>query len=140
MSSKHSKYEYQASHSQRREETLKATKDRIKKIKDYKPTELKVKEKKYNNKLPARPNMPKLPKLSGLKSKVIDNPSGLKGGIKKYKPMKLNVAKVYKNLPGKKSKPKSSSSFNLPATKVGSLGVPSTKKAPGVTIKKSEKK
>tara|TARA_R110002074_G_scaffold386207_1_gene567848 strand:- start:144 stop:464 length:321 start_codon:yes stop_codon:yes gene_type:complete len=101
MSSKHSKYKYQSSHSQRREETLKATKNRIKKIKDYKPTELKVEEKKYNNRLPARPNMPKLPKLSGLKSKVIDNPSGLKGEIKKYKPMKLNVAKVYKNLPAK---------------------------------------
>ena len=145
MSKKHSKYEYSSSQSQRREDTLKATENKINKIKKYKPTELKGAEQNtYNNRLPKRPAMPKLPKLSSLKSTKVANPSGLEGEINNYKPKKLKVNKVYKNLPKKSAPTKPTTtkkaSFNLPKIKTGALGVPSTKKAPGVTIKKKGKK
>jgi len=140
MSSNKSKFQYSSSEKKKRQGILNATKDSIKKVGNYKPTKLKVEKNTYTNDSPKRPKMPTLPKLKTIKSTKVDNPSGLKGSIKDFQPKKLKVAKVYKNLPDKKSKPKTSSSFNLPATKVGSLGVPSTKKAPGLTIKKSGKK
>ena len=102
MANKKTKYEYTSSQSQRRKETLKATKDKIDKVKKYKPKELKgVEQNKYNNRLPKRPSMPKLPKLNSIQSTKVANPSGLQGEIKNYTPKKLEVNKVYKNLPKK---------------------------------------
>ena len=56
--------------------------------------------------------MPKLPKLSTIKSTKVDNPSGLKGKMKKFTPKKLNAAKAYPNAPSTKTK------TNVPKTNV----------------------
>jgi len=134
-------------------QTIKDTEAATKRLEDYKPRKMNVKRNKYTNDLPPRPGIPKLPKLTtpggNLKISNVAKPSGLKGTIKTYD-SKPDYSKVYTNLkPGSGSKAKSMSqimnklkpslekskpSFDLPKqAKKGTLGVPSTTKAPGVT-------
>jgi hypothetical protein len=125
------KYTYNKSDTKKRNQTITQTRQAINRTKAYKSEELDVKQNEYTDNLPKRPGMPKLPKLSGIKSKKVSNPSGLKGKIKDFTPKKLNVAKVYPSAPN---------TNKIPKPKTGAQGVTSTTKAPSVFTKKKGKK
>ena len=96
--------------------------------------------------LPDRPSKPTMPEISlpsgNLTTEKVANPSGNGGKMTKYSTSRRSNDQLksdYKSAPvdyqRPKPKPKSKPSFNLPTSRIGALGVPSTKKAKGVRKK-----
>lgn len=110
---KESKYKWQPDKDEKavHKKNIADTEAAIKAVKEYKPVKIEgIKQKEYKNDLPARPSVPKLPKLDvpggGLKISKVKNPSGLSGTINKYSP-RSNYSNAYPNaLPKKKGKKK----------------------------------
>ena len=118
-------YKPKPEETRRYDSILEEVERRARKVSRYEPEQLDVERNKYTNKLPKRPNVPKLPKLKipgGMSTSRVANPSGRPGTIKTYKP-KGDYKKAYKNLPSKvksigqpkKTKTKSKAKMDFPA-------------------------
>lgn len=95
------KYKPKKSEKQRTAANLASIRDMAEQVRNYKPTKLDVKRKKYTNDTPKRPSIPKLPEINlpgkGLTSTNVSAPSGRPGKtIKNYKPVS-DYSNTYKN-------------------------------------------
>ena len=95
------KYKPKKSEKQRTAANLATIRGMAEEVRNYKPTKLDVKRKKFKNNTPKRPSIPKLPEINlpggGLTSTRVSAPSGRPGKtIKNYKPVS-DYSNTYKN-------------------------------------------